>query len=241
VEVAPPSIEKREQAKLEVQSAIAFLGRPQTTSVGPATLASRLAAFGAGMVGDPVIRYPRHMNREFNTDNFVLLGTRLTIPREVMFDASPNFPLIMDRATHHLRPRNRGKRTIRRKTARSALLPILAGTGTVLLLNGIDMVAAEAAGEFAMDGSLAAARGVNVGERLRRDTREHRSSDSDPSDCRNGGAQRDRSGATNRGARAVAPDLSLPHRCRQIPDRPARCCASGSDAAITSRKAPIPE
>lgn len=153
-------------AKPEVQPVIAFLGRQQTTSIGSATLGSRLLAFGSRMGGGPVIRYPRHINaREFNTDNFILLGSRLSIPWGELFEPSLNFPLVTDPATHQFYLRNRSPRQGEQAEYREsgnqeetyadiAVLPNLAGTGTVLVLNGIDMVAAEAAGEFAMNGSL---------------------------------------------------------------------------------------
>ncbi|HKE24719.1 MAG TPA: hypothetical protein VKB88_20300 [Bryobacteraceae bacterium] len=155
-------------ARPEVKSAIEFLGRQQTTSIGSATLGSRLLLFGSRIGGDPVIRYPRHINaREFNTDNFILLGSRLSIPWEEMFEPSLNFRLAMDLGTHHFYLQNRapqpGEQAAYRESddqeetyADIALLPNLAGTGTVLILNGIDMVAAEAAGEFAINGSLSA-------------------------------------------------------------------------------------
>ncbi|HUK17779.1 MAG TPA: hypothetical protein VLW65_15250 [Bryobacteraceae bacterium] len=153
-------------AKPEARGAIAFLGRQQTTSIGSATLGSRLLTFGSRMGGDPVIRYPHHINaREFNTDNFILLGSRLSIPWEELFDPSLNFPLVREPATEQFYLRNRAPRAGERSEYREsdnqeetyadiALLPNLADTGTVLILNGIDMLAAEAAGEFAINGSL---------------------------------------------------------------------------------------
>ena len=153
-------------AKPEARPAIAFLGRQQTTSIGSATLGSCLLTFGSRMGGDPVIRYPRHINaREFNTDNFILLGSRLSIPWEELFDASLNFSLVRDAASGQFYLLNRAPRASEQAQYREsdnqeetyadiALLPNLAGTGTVLILNGIDMVAAEAAGEFAINGSL---------------------------------------------------------------------------------------
>jgi hypothetical protein len=152
----------------EARRAIEFLGRQQTTSIGSATLSSRLLAFGVRAGGAPAIRYPRHINvREFQTDNFILLGSRLSIPWEELFEPSLNFPLAMDPATHQFYLRNRapqaGEQPEYRESANQeetyadiALLPNLGGTGTVLILNGIDMVAAEAAGEFAMNGGLGA-------------------------------------------------------------------------------------
>lgn len=163
-------------ASPDVRRTLEFLARQQTTSVGSATLASRLAAFGARMGGDAAIRYPRHVNaREFNTDSFILLGSRLSIPWEEMFEPRLNFPLATDAATHHFYLRNlkpqRGEAAEYRESADQtetyadiALLPNLSGTGTVLILNGIDMVAAEAAGEFAMNGGLSAGLGGAPGD-----------------------------------------------------------------------------
>lgn len=156
------------EAKPDLRQVVSFLSRQQTTSVGSATLGAKLLAFGIRFGGDPVIRYPRHINaREFNTDNFILLGSRLSIPWVEMFESSLNFPLATDATTHRFYLRNRaprgGEPAEYRETesheetyADIALLPNLTRTGTVLILNGIDMVAAEAAGDFAMGGSLSA-------------------------------------------------------------------------------------
>jgi hypothetical protein len=162
----------------ELKSVIAFLGRQQTTSIGSATMGSRLVAFGLRMGGDPVIRYARHINgREFRTDNFILLGSRLSVPWVQMFEPSLNFTLATDQATHQFYLRNGapkpGEQAEYRESANQeetyadiALLPNLDGTGTVLILSGIDMVAAESAGEFAINGSLGAAVGDRYGEIL---------------------------------------------------------------------------
>ncbi len=164
--------------QLELKSMIAFLGRQQTTSIGSATLGSRLLAFGLRMGGDPVIRYARHINgREFRTDNFILLGSRLSVPWVQMFEPSLNFTLATDKVTHQFYLRNgapkAGEQAEYRESANQeetyadiALLPNLGGAGTVLILSGIDMVAAESAGEFAINGSLSAAVGHGYGETL---------------------------------------------------------------------------
>jgi hypothetical protein len=156
-------------AKPEMRSTIEFLGQQQTTSVGSAAMGSRLLVFGLRQGGNPVIRYPRHINaREFRTDNFILLGSRLSVPWEELFVPSLNFPLVTDTKTHDVyllnrSPRPRESADFRESSnneetyADIAVLPNLGGNGTVLILNGIDMVAAEAAGEFAMGGSISAA------------------------------------------------------------------------------------
>lgn len=160
------------KARPEAKEALAFLGRQQTTSVGSATLGSRLFLFGSRMGGDPVIRYPRHVNaREFQTDNFILLGSRLSDPWEELFESSLNFPLAEDAVTHRFYLRNRAPRPGEQAEYREsenqsetyadlAILPNLAETGAVLILNGIDMVAAEAAGDFAIGGGFSARLGA---------------------------------------------------------------------------------
>jgi len=154
--------------KPELRPLLEFLGRQQNTSVGSATLGAKLLVFGKGFGADPVIRYPHHINvREFNTDNFILLGSRLSIPWVEMFEPSLNFVLTTDSTTHRFYLRNRSPRageSVEYREPEShevtyadiALVPNLTGTGTVLILDGIDMVAAEAAGQFALDGSLSA-------------------------------------------------------------------------------------
>jgi hypothetical protein len=155
-------------ARPEMRSVIAFLSEEQTTSVGSATLGARLFALGIRVGGVPVIRYPRHINaREFQTDSFILIGSRLSLPWAELFDPSLTFSFTTDPATHTYFLRNRSPRPGERAEYRQskngeetwadiAVLPNLAGTGTVLMLNGIDMEAAEAAGEFAINGSLSA-------------------------------------------------------------------------------------
>jgi hypothetical protein len=153
----------------ELQRVIRFMGGRQTTSIASVTTGSRLMEFGQRIGMTPVIRHPRHLNvREFNTDNFILLGSRLSIPWVELFEPWLNFPIIIDPETHEFYLQNRNPRPGEpARFARSpsndvtyagvAVLPNVRRTGTVLLLNGIDMVAVEAAGDFAMNGSLSVA------------------------------------------------------------------------------------
>lgn len=167
VDTAPPAL----------RPVIEFLGNQQTTSVGSASMAARLLDFGRRMGGNAAVRYPRHINgRDFNSDNFILLGSRLAIPWVELFDASLNFPLATEGEPRHYVLRNRvpapGERPLYRMTgdetfADLAVLPNLSGSGTVLILNGIDMLAAETAGNFALEGGFAAAlHGARYGEVL---------------------------------------------------------------------------
>ncbi len=155
-------------AKPGLRPTLEFLARQQTTSVGSATLGAKLMVFGKQYGADPVIRYPHHINvREFNTDSFILLGSHLSIPWVEMFEPSLNFVLTPDAATNHFYLRNRSPQAGELAEYREpdshditysdiAVLPNLSGTGTVLIFNGIGMAAAEAAGQFALDGSLSA-------------------------------------------------------------------------------------
>ena len=153
-------------ASPELQGVIRFMGTRETTSVGSAALGSSLLQFGAHRGVQPVFRHPRHVNvREFETDNFIMLGSRLSIPWMELFEPSLNFPMKIDPVTREFYLENRGPRPgeparyVRSRAdevtyADVALLPNLARTGTVLLFNAIDMLGVEAAGEFAMNGSL---------------------------------------------------------------------------------------
>jgi hypothetical protein len=151
----------------ELQRVIRFMGDRQTTSIASVSTGSRLLEFGRRLGGNPVLRHPRHINvREFRTDNFILLGSRLSIPWVELFEPWLNFPMRIDPDTHEFYLENRPRRSAEpARYARSedvtfadiAVLPNMDKSGTVLILNGIDMIAVEAAGEFAMNGSLSAA------------------------------------------------------------------------------------
>jgi hypothetical protein len=150
----------------ELQRVIRFMGVRRTTSIASVSTGTRLLEFGRRLGGNPVLRHPRHINvREFNTDNFILLGSRLSIPWVELFEPRLNFPMVIDPETRQFSLENRAPRAGEPARywrgedvtyADIAVLPNMQKSGTVLILNGIDMVAVEAAGEFAMNGSLAA-------------------------------------------------------------------------------------
>jgi hypothetical protein len=160
-----------QSASPELDRVIRFMGLRQTTSIASVSTGTRLVEFGHRRGGNPVLRHPRHVNaREFNTDNFILLGSRFSVPWVELFEPSLNFLMVVDPQTHrfahalHNRAPMPGEAEDYLRTtgdqdvtyADIALLPNMERTGTVLILNGIDMVAVEAAGEFAMNGQLAA-------------------------------------------------------------------------------------
>jgi hypothetical protein len=140
----------------------------QTTSIASVSTGTRFVEFGQRHGVNAILRHPRHVNaREFKTDNFILLGSRLSVPWVELFEPSLNFPMVIDPETRQFFLQNRSPLPGEPpKFSRSAaddvtyadiaLLPNTERSGTVLILNGIDMTAVEAAGEFAMNGSLSA-------------------------------------------------------------------------------------
>jgi hypothetical protein len=154
----------------ELDRVIRFMGLRQTTSIASVSTGTRLVEFGSKRGGNPVLRHPRHVNaREFNTDNFILLGSRFSVPWVELFEPSLNFVMEVDPQTHRFghallnrAPKPGEPEEFVRSTendvtyADIAVLPNMERTGTVLILNGIDMVAVEAAGDFAMSGQLSA-------------------------------------------------------------------------------------
>lgn len=162
----------------ELQRVIRFMGTRQTTSVASVATGSLLLEFGRRHGVNPVLRHPRHVNvREFKTDNFILLGSRMSIPWVELFEPRMDFLLKIDSATRDGYLENRSPRTGEQpRYVRSddltwadlAVLPNVDGTGTVLILNAIDMPGVEAGCEFAMRGSLAGILGGNNGEVLLR-------------------------------------------------------------------------
>jgi hypothetical protein len=157
----------------DLQRVVRFMGSRQTTSIASVSTGMRLVAFGQRRGGNPVLRHPRHVNaREFNTDNFILLGSRVSVPWVELFEPSLNFLMVIDPVTHrfgHALENRAPKPGEPAEFARSvgedvtyadiAIVPNTQRSGTVLILNGIDMVAVEAAGEFAMSGALSASLG----------------------------------------------------------------------------------
>ena len=87
---------------------IAFMTRRETTSVGSATAGSLLMEQGRKYGGDPVLRHPRHLNaREFQTDNFIILGSRLSVPWLEMLEPELNYAVRIDPRTRELYLQNR--------------------------------------------------------------------------------------------------------------------------------------
>lgn len=147
----------------ELQAALRLITARQYTSLGDTNLVSKLLDLSRRYGAQADIRYSRYCSvREFKTGNFILIGSRRGIPWEQLFEPQLNFSLTEDHRTRHYHFRNKaplpGERAVyglsgggnagQDTYADIALLPNLAGTGSVLILAGIDMAATEAAGEL---------------------------------------------------------------------------------------------
>ena len=140
------------------------------TSLADVNIAVRLMEMCRRYNGQCKIRYSRYLDaREFKTGNFILIGSRQSIPWDGLFEPQLNFYLEPDPNTHLFRIRNRSslpgeqdhygisfngdqrsisERGIRESYGYVALVPNLTGTGYVLMISGLGMSETEAAGEL---------------------------------------------------------------------------------------------
>jgi hypothetical protein len=128
------------------------------TDFGDLGVANGLFEVGEQYGAKPVIRYARNLNaRDFKNDNFVLTGSRRSIPWDGLFESELGYVLDYDTSTggFSVRDRSSGKvyRTTRRPDGESdhygvvAMVPNLGSNGSVLLLMGLTMEAVEGSGE----------------------------------------------------------------------------------------------
>ena len=137
----------------------------QYTSLADATLSSELRSIGNQFGARVAVRYARHMNiRDFNSGNYILIGSSHGVPWVELFEPVLNFQF--DRIGKDQRFGFRNKHPLngeepvyssaaimngpQESYATISMVPNLSHNGTVLLLNGITMEATEAAGEFAL-------------------------------------------------------------------------------------------
>jgi len=146
-----------------LRAAISKLFSRQYTSLGDLNIASRIMREAQTYPGSARLRYARHLSlREFKTSNFILLGSRRSIPWDGLFEDKLNFHPVWEPGTGAFYFRNRkperGERAeygrpggaSEETYATIALLPNLDRTGNVLLLTGLTMEGTEAVGEFIM-------------------------------------------------------------------------------------------
>jgi hypothetical protein len=157
----------------------------QYTSLADANLASELRSIGTQLGARVSVRYARHMNiRDFNSGNYILIGSSHGVPWVELFEPGLNFQF--DRIGKEPRFGFRNKQPLKGEAsvytsaapmngpqenyATISMAPNLTHSGTVLLLNGVTMEATEAAGEFAMGRDfpsvLSKALGSRTGEKL---------------------------------------------------------------------------
>jgi hypothetical protein len=156
-------------ASPELRAALWQIAGRQHTSLADATLSGKLYELGRGFNSNVSVRYSRNMNvRDFNTGNFILIGSKRGIPWIDLFESDMNF--LFDRFGPDRRFGFRNKRPAAGEAgeysslvrsdghyqafATISLVPNLTRTGSVLLLAGVSMEATEAAGEFTMSNSF---------------------------------------------------------------------------------------
>jgi hypothetical protein len=137
----------------------------QYTSLADATLSGELHSIGAQMGARVAVRYARHMNiRDFNSGNYVLIGSSHGVPWVQLFEPALNFEFARVGQDQSFGFRNKqplaGEASVyvsgaplngpQENYATISMVPNLSHNGAVLLLNGVTMEATEAAGEFAM-------------------------------------------------------------------------------------------
>jgi hypothetical protein len=165
----------------DMQRVIRFMSTRQTTSVASAAVGSRLLELGRSYHASPVLRHPRHLNvREFKSDNFIILGSRLSIPWVELFEPALQFDMRIDPQSRRFYLNNRapkageperyyGRSSVDSETyVDVALLPNLDGTGIVLILDAIDMLGVETAADAVINGWLGALEAGRYGEMLLR-------------------------------------------------------------------------
>lgn len=152
-----------------LREALRMISARQYTSLADASIAGEMRSLGERLGAKVRLRYSRHMNvRDFNSGNFVLVGSRHSVPWVELFEPRMNFRFESAGKVPVFGFRNRQPASGEREFYGSAtplsgpqdsyatlcLLPNLTRTGAILILSGITMEATEAAGEFLVSGDL---------------------------------------------------------------------------------------
>lgn len=148
----------------ELRQTLELISTRQYSSLADTNTASKLLQLGQTF-GEKraTIRYARYLSvRDFQTGNFVLMGSRRGIPWVQLFEPQLNFAMEENQATRTYAFRNKRpsahEETLYAPSKKDdgtvetyadiAFVPNLGGTGSVLILNGIGMEGAEAAGDL---------------------------------------------------------------------------------------------
>jgi hypothetical protein len=149
-------------ANKQLREALRLIANRQYTSLGDVNIASKFMDLSRRYTAQTSIRYSRFMSvRDFKNGNFILIGSRRSLPWEQLFEPQLNFALEEDHQTGKYFFRNKAPLSGERATyqpasgvvgtdtyADIALLPNLTGSGYVLILAGLDMASTEAAGDL---------------------------------------------------------------------------------------------
>lgn len=146
-----------------VRTTLKDLTYHSSTSLNDADVAAQCSHWGTLFGVRTSVRYARLLHvRDFQEGNFIIVGSRRANPWTELFTKNLNFVVERDRGPHAFRFRNRnphpgetdtysltfGANDTKVNYVDIAILPNLAGTGTVLLLNGLWMEANEAAADL---------------------------------------------------------------------------------------------
>lgn len=143
----------------ELRSALSLITSRHYTSFGDVMISVQLAQLCQRLGGRAKFRYARYLDpHEFNTGNFILIGSYKSVPWVHLFEnqmaffmeKNPGVPyyVFRNRPPHALPATVFAPRDPSESYADVALVPNLSGTGNVLMLEGINMEATEGAGEF---------------------------------------------------------------------------------------------
>jgi hypothetical protein len=152
-----------------LRDALRIISNRQYTSLADATLSGELRVHGTRMGARVAVQYARYMQvRDFNSGNFILIGSRHSVPWVELFEPGLNFHFEKiggqgfgfrnQRPTSGEAPVYSGiapSTGQQESFATISMLPNLSRNGNVLMLAGVTMEATEAAGGFSMTNNFA--------------------------------------------------------------------------------------
>ena len=149
----------------KLRAALHQIARRQYTSLGDLNIVAGLTGLAHRYNAKLRVRYARNLDtREFKSGNFILIGSRRSIPLIELFEPQLNFRLEQDPQTHTFGFRDKSPqpgqesmygqvtkdKNVQESYAEIALVPNLGANGHVLMIAGITMEATEAAGDLVM-------------------------------------------------------------------------------------------
>lgn len=154
---------KASVADPKLKAWVQWMGSRQHTSFGDLTIARRILDLARDLGGEVTLRYARDLTtRDLKSYNIILLGSRRSNPWVEIFESRMNFRSAQDERTAtpyfvNTSPQKGEPATFGLGSAGGALgeaysvvalLPNLAGSGNVMLIEGASMEGTETAGEW---------------------------------------------------------------------------------------------